>query len=180
MKRTILPLILITALGSSAQAADFKVTSEALSSGKLANAQFANAMGCTGGNISPDISWTGAPEGTKSFVVTLYDKDAPTGSGWWHWVVVDVPANVSALPAGAGSDASKLPAGAKMTNTDAGAAAYGGACPPPGPAHDYTIIVKALKVEKLPIPPNASAALVGFMSNMNVLASASVTAKGSR
>lgn len=161
-----------------AQAADFKVESKAFKDGAVAQAQFSNVFGCTGGNISPDVHWSGAPEGTKSFVVTLYDKDAPTGSGFWHWVMVDVPADVTSLDAGAGSDPSRLPKGAHMADNDAGQALYMGACPPPGETHEYRITVKALKVAKLPVPENASGALVGFASNMNKLSEASIVAKG--
>ncbi|WP_349437889.1 YbhB/YbcL family Raf kinase inhibitor-like protein [Pararhizobium sp. A13] len=170
----------VSMVAGAAFAADFTVTSSDFASGKVEQAQFWNAMGCTGGNISPEISWSNAPEGTKSFVVTLYDKDAPTGSGWWHWVVVNIPASATSLPAGAGSDAGKLPEGAIMTPTDTGAAGYGGACPPDGTEHDYTITVKALGVDKLPVPDDATPALVGFVSNMNTLAVATISAKGSR
>jgi Raf kinase inhibitor-like YbhB/YbcL family protein len=180
MKQTLAMLATALALGTSADAAEFQAVSRSFAPGVLANAQFANAMGCTGDNISPDISWSNAPEGTKSFVVTLYDKDAPTGSGWWHWVVVDIPADATSLASGAGADVAKLPAGARMITTDAGQAAFGGTCPPPGAAHTYTLTVKALKVDKLPLPPNASPALVGFLSNANMLASATVSATGKR
>ena len=85
------------------RAADFTISSEAFASGTVQPAQFADIMGCTGANVSPDIHWSNAPAGTKSFVVTVYDKDAPTGSGWWHWVVVDLPADATGLAAGAAS-----------------------------------------------------------------------------
>lgn len=161
-------------------AADFTAASGDFASGKVAQAQFANGFGCTGGNISPDVSWSNAPEGTKSFLVTLYDKDAPTGSGWWHWVVMNIPADATSLKSGAGSEAGQLPQGAVMTPTDTGLPGYGGACPPPGTEHDYMITVKALSVDKLPVPDNATPALVGFVSNMNTLAVATVSAKGGR
>ncbi len=164
----------------TAFAADFKVTSRDFASGKVEQAQFANAMGCTGGNVSPEISWSNAPEGTRSFVVTLYDKDAPTGSGWWHWVVKNIPSDTTSLPPGAGNEAAKLPKGAMMTPTDFGIPGYGGACPPEGTEHDYTITVKALGVDKLPVPENATPALIGFVSNMNTLAVAIISAKGGR
>ena len=167
-------------MAGAADASDFKVTSADFGDGKLKNAQYANVMGCTGDNVSPEVTWSGAPEGTKSFVVTMYDKDAPTGSGWWHWIVVDIPATATSLEAGAGKDLARLPKGAHMTSTDAGEAIYGGACPPPGEVHQYAITVKALKIDTLPIPPNASAALVGFVSNMNALATATIVATGSR
>lgn len=167
-------------MAGATQAAEFKVTSPDFKDGKVRQAQFSNVFGCTGGNISPAISWSGAPEGTKSFVVTMYDKDAPTGSGFWHWVVVDIPGDATSLPAGAGAAVEKLPKGAGMINNDASMASFLGACPPPGETHEYKITVKALKVAKLEIPANATAALVGFVSNINKLAEATVVATGSR
>lgn len=166
------------ALGS-AQAADFTVSSPDIVDGKIAPAQFANGFGCTGDNLSPAISWTGAPKGTKSFVVSMYDKDAPTGSGFWHWVVIDIPANETGLAQGSGTDATKLPAGAQQTLTDAGMPGYAGICPPPGSTHEYVITIKAVGVDKLPVDPRATGAMVGMMSNMNVLAVATLTATGS-
>jgi Raf kinase inhibitor-like YbhB/YbcL family protein len=178
--KRLLTVLAILSLPVAALASDFKVEVPAFADGTLEPAQFASAMGCTGGNVSPIVRWSGAPEGTKSFVVTLYDKDAPTGSGFWHWVVVDIPADTSSLREGAGNDASALPDGAHMTNTDMSAPGFLGACPPPGETHEYRITVKALNVAKLGLPDNASPALVGFMSNMNKLAEASVAAKGGR
>jgi len=179
MKFMAMTAVALTMTGA-AQAADFKVTSADFADGTVHEAQFANGFGCSGGNISPGITWSGAPEGTKSFVVTMYDKDAPTGSGFWHWVVVDIPADSTALPAGAGGDATRLPKGARMSANDASQPTFLGACPPVGQIHDYTITVKALKVNKLPVPANATAALIGYMSNINVLATATISAKGSQ
>lgn len=153
----------------------FKLSSNDLKDGgRLPEAQVFNGMGYTGGNRSPHLAWEGAPEGTQSFVVTLYDPDAPTGSGWWHWVVVNIPATVQELAAGAGSGGN-LPAGALQTRTDFGAAGYGGAAPPPGPAHHYIFTVHALKVPRLDLDAQASAAMVGFMAHMNGLAKATLT-----
>jgi Raf kinase inhibitor-like YbhB/YbcL family protein len=179
MKR-LLTILAILSLPGMALASEFKVEVPAFADGLVKPPQFAAAMGCTGGNVSPLIRWSGAPEGTKSFVVTLYDKDAPTGSGLWHWVVVDIPASASSLAEGAGSDKAALPDGARMTNTDMSVPGFLGACPPSGETHEYRITVKALDVAKLELPANASPALVGFMSNMNKLAEASVVASGSR
>lgn len=167
-------------LAGAAMAADFKVTTSDAKDGRFGQAQFAGVFGCTGGNVSPQISWSGAPAGTKSFLVSMYDKDAPTGSGWWHWVVANIPANVTELPQGAGNEASKLPAGAMQTPADNGQAGYGGPCPPVGQTHDYVITVKALKVDKLPVPTNATGAMTGLLSNMNSLALASITIKAGR
>lgn len=147
--------------------------------GRLPEAQVFNGMGYSGGNESPHIAWDGAPEGTKSFVVTCYDPDAPTGSGWWHWVVINIPGSVKELPAGAGSGG-KLPSGVLQTRTDFGAPGYGGAAPPPGRTHHYVFTVQALKVEKLDLDPQSSAAMVGFMCFMNGLARTPLTATYSK
>ena len=133
-------------------------------------------MGCDGGNLSPHLAWTDPPPGTRSFVVTAYDPDAPTGSGWWHWVVYNLPATARELPTGAGSGKGALPAGAVQGRTDFGAVGYGGACPPPGDKpHRYFFTVTALKVDRLDVPADATAAYVGFMTNANKLAQASLT-----
>lgn len=142
----------------------------------LANAQVFQGFGCTGGNTSPALSWGDAPAGTKSFAVTAYDPDAPTGSGWWHWMAYDLPASLRSLPAGAGK-AGALPGGAKQGRNDYGAQEFGGACPPPGDKpHRYIFTVFALKVDKLEVPADASAALIGYMLNANKLATASTVA----
>lgn len=155
----------------------FVLTSPAFTDGAtLPQAQVYNGMGQTGQNLSPALEWKNAPPGTKSFVVTTYDPDAPTGSGWWHWVVANIPASVMALPEGAGSGKGGLPEGAVQVRTDFGAPGYGGAAPPPGPAHRYIFSVYALDVPKLDIAPDASPALVGFMVHHHKLASASLTA----
>ena len=135
-------------------------------------------FGCDGGNISPSLTWKNAPAGTKSFAVTVYDPDAPTGSGWWHWVVFNIPANVTSLPRGIGNPASgQTPKGAVQSRTDFGKPGYGGPCPPQGDKpHRYIFTVYALKVDKIDADENASAALVGFMINANRIDKASFTA----
>jgi Raf kinase inhibitor-like YbhB/YbcL family protein len=141
-----------------------------------------DGFGCSGENKSPALKWSGAPQGTKSFAVTVYDPDAPTGSGWWHWFVVDIPATVTELPAHAGAvgDAS-LPQGARHVRIDYGVSGWGGVCPPEGdPPHRYIFTVHALGTDKLEIPPDATAALAGFMVNANSLGKASFTAKYGR
>jgi Raf kinase inhibitor-like YbhB/YbcL family protein len=152
----------------------FTATSTNISpGGKIADAQVYNGFGCKGGNISPELSWSGAPAGTKSFAILMHDPDAPTGSGWWHWVVYNIPATVSSLPAGAGDPKkSLLPAGALQGRTDFGDPGYGGPCPPPGKPHRYYVRVYALKVEKLEVPADATAAFVGFSVRMHALATA--------
>ena len=142
-------------------------------------AQFESDMfGCGGSNESPVLQWSGAPEGTQSFAVTVYDPDAPTGSGWWHWMVVDLPANVTSLQANAGAKGgANLPAGARQMRNDYGIWAWGGMCPPPGDKpHRYIFTVHALSVAKLDMPDDATTAIGGFMINANTLAKASFTA----
>lgn len=134
-----------------------------------------NGMGYQGDNISPHLAWDEVPEGTKSFVVTCYDPDAPTGSGWWHWVVANIPAAVTVLPQGAGSGQAALPEEAIQTCTDFGKAGYGGAAPPQGESHRYIFTVHALDVDKIEVDENASGAMVGFNVHFHRLASASIT-----
>jgi Raf kinase inhibitor-like YbhB/YbcL family protein len=147
----------------------------------LTDQQVFNGFGCSGANVSPQLAWENAPAGTRSFVVTVYDPDAPTGSGWWHWVVYNVPATTTALAQGAGSDKAPLPEGAVQGRTDFGAPGFGGACPPVGDKpHRYVFTVYALKVEKLEAAADASPALIGFMTHANSLGSATFTAKYGR
>ena len=165
-------------VASTAQAGDFQLRSTAFAAGKLGPAQIANGFGCSGGNRSPDLQWSNPPAGTKSYAVTLYDPDAPTGSGWWHWVVVNLPATADGLPAGIA--AAQLPAGARELNTDGGVPGFMGACPPAGEIHRYVLSVYALKVERLDLPATATPALLGFILRDVTLARASLTALGSR
>lgn len=134
-----------------------------------------NGMGYQGDNLSPHLAWEDAPVGTKSFVITCFDPDAPTGSGWWHWVVANIPAETTSLPQGAGSGKAALPAGALQTRTDFGQAGYGGAAPPAGETHRYIFSVHALDVDKIDVDEGASGAMVGFNVHFHVLASASLT-----
>ena len=133
-------------------------------------------FGCAGGNQSPQLTWSGAPAGTRSFAVTCYDPDAPTGSGFWHWLVVNIPASVAELALDAGNPAAgKLPAGALQTRTDFGKAGYGGPCPPPGDhPHRYVFTVFAVSQETLPVNADTSAAVVGFNLHFNTLAKATL------
>lgn len=145
----------------------FTLSSPDLAEGKtIAAAQVFNGFGCSGGNISPALSWSNPPAGTKSFALLVHDPDAPTGSGWWHWVVYNIPASATSLPAGAGDPKKNLmPAGAMQGRTDFGTAGYGGPCPPPGKPHRYYFRLYALKVEKLDVPADATPALIGFNVN---------------
>ncbi|WP_232373311.1 YbhB/YbcL family Raf kinase inhibitor-like protein [Pinibacter aurantiacus] len=173
MKRTITIAALLFLVCKMCIAQTFTLKSNDVG-GQATQKQFANTFGCHGQNISPQLSWENAPAGTQSFAVTMYDKDAPTGSGFWHWVVFNIPANVTELKSGAGDVSKNLaPAEAIQSNTDAGMPGYIGPCPPPGAAHQYLITVYALKT-KLQLDKNATPPFVGFNLNMNVLAQASI------
>jgi len=139
----------------------------------LPDAQVFNSFGCSGGNQSPMIMWNNVPPGTQSLALTMYDPDAPTGSGWWHWVVFNIPSGMAGLPANASG---KLPKGAIESVTDYGNPGYGGACPPVGsPPHHYIFTLYALKVKTLPLDAKTPPAMVGFYVNQNTLAKATVT-----
>ena len=154
----------------------FRVWSDDLvDGGRLPDAQVFHGMGYTGGNLSPHLAWEGEPPGTAGFAVTCYDPDAPTGSGWWHWIVSGIPASVHELPTGAGSGEGGLPAGAVQSRTDFGFSHFGGAAPPRGEVHRYIFTVHAVSAADLGVDEHASGALVGFMINANRLAQASLT-----
>jgi Raf kinase inhibitor-like YbhB/YbcL family protein len=154
----------------------FKLTAPDLESkGRITAAHVFNGMGCTGQNVSPALNWSNPPAGTKSFAVTAYDPDAPTGSGWWHWVMYNIPADATGLAAGAGNGRN-APRGSQEGRTDFGSKGYGGPCPPAGDKpHHYHFKVFALKVDKLDVPGDATAAMVGYNLNANKLATATVT-----
>lgn len=154
----------------------FTISSNDLKDGeKMPNGQVFNGMGYQGDNLSPHLSWQHAPAGTKSFAITCYDPDAPTGSGWWHWGVANLSAELSELPTGAGSDRGTLPAGAVQTRTDFGKAGYGGAAPPQGEHHRYIFTVYALDVEQLDVSEESSGAYLGFNIHFHTLGKASLT-----
>ena len=158
-------------------AADFTLSSKDISEGKqLTQKHVFKGFGCAGQNMSPQLSWTNAPEGTKSFVVTTYDPDAPTGSGWWHWVAFNIPAKTTELTTDA-SAKKLMPTGTVESRTDFGIKSFGGACPPEGHGmHRYQFTVWALSTETLAIPDDASCALVSFMLHGSALAKSTITA----
>lgn len=177
--RTSSILAVLLAIAPVAQAAEFSLGSPTIAPGStLTDEQVYAGFGCQGKNRSPALEWQGAPAGTKSFAVTVYDPDAPTGSGWWHWLVYDIPATARGLPAGAGTpDGQGLPPGARQGRTDFGTTGFGGACPPVGDQpHRYIFTLYALKTEKLAVPADATAALIGFMLNADKLAQTSFQA----
>ena len=176
-------LILVSSAALSAapgQAPTFRFWSDDLKSGTFTQEHVFNSFGCSGSNLSPQLAWTGAPQGTRSFVITVYDPDAPTGSGFWHWVVANVPASTTRIAASA-SRTPRMPVGSLETRTDFGPPGYGGPCPPAGDQpHRYIFTIHALSVDKLEVTVDTSAALVGFLTNEHRIASASFTARYGR
>ena len=125
-------------------------------------------FGCAGRNVSPQLSWANPPGGTRSFALTCFDPDAPTGSGFWHWIVVNIPPDVTSLTAGASG--AGLPAGALETRTDFGPPGYGGPCPPEGDhPHRYLFTLHAVGLDSLPVESETSGAVVGFYLHFNTL-----------
>ena len=178
MRRIVFSLVL-AGLSSFTYAAGFKLYSPEIKANSMLPQRFEfNGFGCSGENKSPALKWNGAPKGTQSFAVTVYDPDAPTGSGWWHWMVINIPAGITELAAGAGVvNSTTLPKGAVQNRIDYGVAAWGGPCPPQGDKpHRYIFTVYALKTDKLDVPVEATAALTGFMIHGNALDQASFTA----
>lgn len=170
--------IMASSLSQFAQA-EMTITSTDIQASELMpKAQEFAGFGCSGGDLSPQLSWANAPADTKSFAITAYDPDAPTGSGWWHWVLVNIPTSVTTLATGAGNpDKALLPEGSQTFKTDYGSKRFGGACPPEGDkAHRYQFKVFALNVEKLELPEDGSAALVGYYLNSHAIETATLEA----
>jgi Raf kinase inhibitor-like YbhB/YbcL family protein len=173
--------MIVAALGASAQA--FELSSPDIKPGKpMPNRHVFNGMGCKGENISPALEWSGAPEGTKSFALMVHDPDANTGgAGIWHWVAINIPATVGSLQSGASTaDGSKMPPGSRQIANDymgmTGSPAWGGPCPPKGQkAHSYNFTIYALRVERLELPPAATASQAGFFVNLNAIDKARLT-----
>jgi Raf kinase inhibitor-like YbhB/YbcL family protein len=181
--RRILFFVALVCVSTLGYASGFRLSSPEIKINRTIPKRFEfNGFGCSGENKSPALKWSGAPKDTKGFAVTVYDPDAPTGSGWWHWVVINIPADVTELPSDAGAlNSTTLPKGAMQMRSDYGTAAWGGTCPPKGDKpHRYIFTVYALKTDKLDVPADATAALTGYMIHANMISKASFTAKYGR
>jgi Raf kinase inhibitor-like YbhB/YbcL family protein len=172
----VLALSIALATAASAKGGKIVVTSpDFKANGKINDEQVFKGFGCNGGNVSPALSWSGLPAGTKSVALTMYDPDAPTGSGFWHWVVFNLPPSTTGLAKGAGDPkGTGMPAGAVQSRTDFGTPGYGGPCPPPGKPHHYIFTVFAVDTDKLDGNADTSAAIIGFMLHFHTLAKGKV------
>jgi Raf kinase inhibitor-like YbhB/YbcL family protein len=178
MRHTLKLLSILTLpLSTSTFAGDLTLSSKDIAEGEfMSKAQEFNGFGCSGSDLSPHLKWSNAPEGTKSFAITAYDPDAPTGSGWWHWQIVNIPVTVMEIPTGAGNTkTNNAPTGSTQTKNDYGNQGFGGACPPEGHGvHRYRFTLHALSVEKLDLPKDASGALAGYMINSHTIESTTI------
>lgn len=165
-------ILLVLAFGFiSLYASNFTLKSNTLQ-GQLTKKQEFKGFGCNGENISPQLSWSNAPKGTKSFAITVYDPDAPTGSGWWHWLVFDIPKNKTSLEENFGAKEHK---NIIQSVTNYGINTFGGACPPKGDkAHRYIFTVYALDVENLGLKKDTNPAIVGYYLNNHAISKASL------
>jgi Raf kinase inhibitor-like YbhB/YbcL family protein len=169
--------VLTLSLSTSAFAGSLTLSSQDITQGEfMSKSQEFTGFGCSGGDTSPHLKWSGAPEGTKSFAITAYDPDAPTGSGWWHWQILNISKTVTEIVSGAGSTKTDLaPQGSMQIKNDYGSRGFGGACPPSGHGvHHYRFTVHALSVDKLDLPEDASGALAGYMINGNTIESSTI------
>jgi Raf kinase inhibitor-like YbhB/YbcL family protein len=169
---------MLAAAGASA-APSISLSSRNLTPGRLmAIEQVYNSFGCNGQNRSPQLAWSNLPPGTRSIAITMFDPDAPTGSGWWHWVAFNIPVRTMTLQEGASGKIGpeNMPRGTIESLTDFGTTGYGGPCPPPGRTHRYVTTLWALNVDSLPLDARASGAMVAFYLNQHRIATASLTA----
>ena len=175
----LLPIIASLIFANAANAKMVLKSNDIAHKQTLSDAQVFNSFGCMGKNISPHLSWEGAPIGTKSYALMVYDPDAPTGSGWWHWVAFNIPKDTNELAQNFGANTNS--GNIIQSRTDFGTYGFGGACPPQGDKpHRYQFTIYALGVESLPIDKDASAAMVGFMVRANALDKATIEAKFGR
>jgi Raf kinase inhibitor-like YbhB/YbcL family protein len=161
----------------------FRLISPQISNrGTLPQSMVYQGFGCSGGDQSPELNWTGEPTGTNSYAITMFDPDAPTGVGWWHWLVFNIPKNTHTLPQGSGnSSARQLPTGSQQGYIDFGSTGYGGACPPVGDSpHRYVITIYALDVEHLSTGAETTGAKLAFLMRGHILAKAKITGQYGR
>ncbi|WP_174502950.1 YbhB/YbcL family Raf kinase inhibitor-like protein [Acidiphilium sp. C61] len=177
MKRPVLLALALMALTKTARADGFSLHTTAFrDGGTIPAAQVFNRLGCTGNDISPALAWSGAPAGTRSYAVTLFDPDARRGKGYWHWIVANIPARVTSLPEGSGSRRNALPRGTVQGNGSGNIHGYQGPCPPVGdPPHHYHLTVYALRIARLPAAALASHAALRRALAQDALASATIT-----
>ena len=172
-------LITLMLATASAQAAGLSLSSSTMTNGRsMQMNQVYNNFGCTGRNLSPQLAWSGIPAGTRSLAITMYDPDAPTGSGWWHWLAFNIPTQTMTLQEGASGSIGpqNMPQGTIEARNDYGESRYGGACPPQGNRpHRYILTLWALNVDSLPLTSDASGAMVGFYLNQHRIATATIT-----
>jgi Raf kinase inhibitor-like YbhB/YbcL family protein len=183
MRKLAMAFGMLLAGAPGAGAAQLALTSPDIKPGaRIADEQVANGFGCSGKNVSPALSWSGAPKGTKSFAVGVYDADAPNGGGFWHWAMFDIPLDANALAKNAGDPKAGLaPAGAAQGRNDAGTRGYFGPCPPQGDKpHHYLFQVFAVDVDKLDLDESASPAAVAAELRLHTLAKATLTGLWSR
>ena len=182
MKKLWLIMLVLIGFGiGSVYAQEFTLKSDDLN-GQLTESQVYVGFGCNGKNISPALRWIDAPKNTKSFAVTVYDPDAPTGSGWWHWVIFNISSDINELKTDAGNPQKNLaPENSIQSVTDFGNPGFGGACPPEGDKpHSYIFTVYALNTAKLDLNAKTPPAMVGFFLNQHMIAKASLIAYYSR
>jgi len=178
----LLPTLICTAwltfVPAMAMADSFTVKVDGLNHGQFGNEQVYGGFGCHGENVSPHVSWSHVPPGTKSIVITIHDPDAPTGGlGWTHWQVANIAPSQTSIEKGASGNARLLPTGAVETLTDFGASTYGGPCPPQGESHRYIVTASALTVPSLEVNAGSSPALVAFQMHGKVIGQARYVAR---
>jgi Raf kinase inhibitor-like YbhB/YbcL family protein len=178
LRTTVCSTTLLAIVPAPAFAEPFSVKVDGLNRGQFVNEQVYGGFGCRGENVSPHISWSHVPAGTKSIVVTIHDPDAPTGGlGWTHWEVANIAPSQTSIEKGASGNANLLPAGAVETLTDFGDSKYGGPCPPQGESHRYVVTVSALSVPDIDVKAASSPALVAYQMHGKVIGQARFVAR---
>ncbi len=180
LKTCVLSLAVVVLFAALPVYAQMNLTSESFKEGEVLDLkQVFNGFGCEGMNLSPQLSWSGVPETAKSLALTIYDPDAPTGSGWWHWLIVNMPIDTTVL--GEGASGRSMPDGVIEIENDYGAVGFGGACPPVGDEpHHYIVTLFALDVDALDMSSDTPAAQVGYNLNAHAIEKATLTGRYGR